>query len=65
MNLAIKQFKDKLIQLMNESQIPIEVKRLVLLELMVEVNRICEIELNNELKTESEVVEDGNNSTSR
>ena len=65
MNLAIKQFKDKLIQLMNEPQLPIEVKRLVLFELITEVNRVCEIELNNELKAESEVKQDGNNSTSR
>ena len=65
MNLKIKQFKDKLIQLTNETQLPMEVKRLILFELMVEINRLSEIELNNELKLESEVVEDGNNSTSR
>ena len=65
MNLKIKQFKDKLVQITNETQLPMEVKRLILFELITEVNRLCEIELNNELKTESEVVEDGNNSTSR
>lgn len=61
MDLMIRQFREDLISKVNEYKLPIEVKRLVFKEIMIEIENQSNIEIANQLKnTKKETEENGN-----
>lgn len=58
MDLLIYRFREALVELFNKTPIPMEVKRMVLNELMEEVNKKVQEVLAEQ--SESEVTDDGN-----
>lgn len=61
MDLIIRQFRDDLICKFNEYKLPIEVKRLVFKEIMIEIENQSNIEIANQLNnSKKEIEEDGN-----
>lgn len=61
MDLMIRQFREELISKVNEYKLPIEVKRLVFKEIMIEIENQSNIEIANQLKnTKKETEENGN-----
>lgn len=57
----IRQFREELISKVNEYKLPIEVKRLVFKEIMIEIENQSNIEIANQLKnTKKETEENGN-----
>ena len=61
MNLEIRMFREKIINTINETELPIEVKRLVLKEVMSVVNETADNQIAKEqemLKTNEEVKAD-------
>lgn len=59
MDYIIRQFKNKLVEVINQENLPIEVKRLCLLEILMEVNQVTEQVIEKQ-KKETEVKNDGN-----
>lgn len=63
LNLETRKFRETLIKVTNESPLPIEIKRLVFLEVMGQVEKASEDAIRQkleEMKKETEVNEDGN-----
>lgn len=56
-NFEIKKLKSNLATLLNQTPLPIEVKRLVLYEVYAETKQLADIQI---MKEESEVTADGN-----
>lgn len=54
MNLMIRQFKENIIQEINASQLPIEVKRMTLSEIMKQVEEVAENVIEQELAMQAE-----------
>lgn len=59
MDYIIRQFKNKLVKAINQENLPIEVKRMCLQEILIEVNQVTERVIE-EQKKELEVKNDGN-----
>lgn len=59
MDYIIRQFKNKLVKEINQENLPIEVKRMCLQEILMEVNQVTERVIE-EQKKELEVKNDGN-----
>lgn len=58
-NLKLRKLKLDIIQIMNESLLPIEARRLVLSEILIETNQLAEAVIQKELSEESEEKSDG------
>lgn len=61
MNLAIRAFRNKLINSINEENLPIEVKRLVVKEILDQINETAENEIQFEIKKLEENKEEKEN----
>lgn len=61
MNLAIRAFRNKLINSINEENLPIEVKRLVVREILDQINETSENEIQFEIKKLEENKEEKEN----
>ncbi len=64
MDYLIRQFKNRLVETINQEKLPIEVKRMCLQEILIEVNQVAE-QIIAEQKMQNEVKEDGNTSKAR
>ena len=53
-NLRVRQLKIGLIKLLNDSHLPIEVIRLVLNDVLTEVNHLSEVEIQKEIEEQKE-----------
>lgn len=63
MDYKIRQFKEKLVGAINDGELPLEVKRLCLQEILHEVNRLTEVIIEEQKKQSEVKEEDGNTST--
>lgn len=57
MNLAIKEFQQTLIDVINKAELPIEVKRLIVNDLAREINVVADAEIKKELEERNKVEE--------
>ena len=53
-NAQIRRFRNTVLQLVNEEPLPVEVKRLVLSEIMQAVSNKCDEEIQSELKEDQQ-----------
>lgn len=60
MNITIREFQQSIINFINETKLPLEVKRLVLLEVTRQVTEASEMQIRNEV-AEREKQNDGGN----
>lgn len=62
MNIEIRSFQDDITNYINQSQIPLEVKRLVIRDIYIQLERMCnDVILQERLMKEQENLQEGQN----